>query len=508
MQFIESLSKAILGNKKSNRATARSRGSQQRGRRLKVESLENRNLMAGVVFDSLTGIGNGTDSTQAFAIDADQVGNSYVTGRFSGTVDFEPILTLPNGSDIRTANGISDIFVAKYAANGSLTWVIQMGGGDEISISDWGKNIKVAPSGDIFVGGEFVGVASIGNQTLVSAGSSDAFVTKINATGTVQWSKSWGALTYDSFLGLDVDSSGNVLVASNRTNDDLTVKKFDANGTSVWTKNIAANSGYAGQGDLAVDGAGNVFISAHFIGTVDFDPSNKTKLVAGGNNSIGTGNGYVLSLTSSGNFRWVSPFLARTSLDGYRGLATPTSLGVDNQGNVLVGGWHSGLVDFQASSATYEFPVKRGGFLVNLSNSSGYLRWAKSFDSAGGTAYVDDINVDAAGSIYLAGAFSGSVDFDPGTGLNTRVATTGTGATDAYYMKLGSTGDPFWIETLGDTGSDWARGIAIDGTAAVHVAGMISPGSAPVDFDPDPLSNQELSTGLKAKGFRLRMRQQ
>ena len=508
MKLIESLSKAILGNEKSNRAIARSRGSQPRGRRLRVESLENRNLMAGVVFDSLTGIGNGTDSTQAFAIEADQVGNSYVTGRFSGTVDFEPNLTLPNGSDTRTANGISDIFVAKYAASGSLTWVIQMGGGDAVNQSDWGRNIKVAPSGDVFVGGEFTGSATFGNQTLVSAGASDAFITKINANGLIQWSKNWGTSAYDGLLGVDVDSSGNVLVASNRTNDDLTVKKFSTNGTEVWTKNIQANSGYVGQGDLAVDGSGNVFVSAHFIGTVDFDPSNKTKLVAGGNSSLGIGNGYVLSLNSSGNFRWVSPFLARTDSTGHRGFASPTSLDIDNQGNVLVGGYRSGLVDFQASSATYEFPADRGGFLINLSNTSGYLRWAKSFDGTGGTAYVDDINVDAAGSIYLAGAFSGSVDFDPGTGLNAQVATPGTGATDAYYMKLGSSGDPIWIETLGDTGSDWARGIAIDGTGAVHVAGMISPGSAPVDFDPDPLSHQELSTSLKAKGFRLRMRQQ
>ncbi len=59
-------------------------------RRLMAESLENRNLMAGVVFDSLSGIGNGNDNSQAFAIDADQVGNSYVTVDSLGPLTLNP----------------------------------------------------------------------------------------------------------------------------------------------------------------------------------------------------------------------------------------------------------------------------------------------------------------------------------------------------------------------------------------------------------------------------------
>ncbi len=381
-----------------------------------------------------------------------------------------------------------------------------MGGADAVSGSERGVDIKVVPNGSVFVGGEFLGSAVFGSQTLVSSGSADAFVTKLDTNGVVQWAKKWGTTAYDTFLGLDVDAFGNTHAVSNRSSDALTIKKFGTSGSDVWTKDIATNAQYALNGDIAVDSSGNAFVTGNFSGTVDFDPSSKTKYVSAGNTSLGLGAGFVLSLNQSGNFRWVSPFLAISNSSGYRGTAYVQSIATDLQGNVLVGGWRAGIIDFQASSATSVLQGESGGFLVNLSNSTGYLRWAKSIDSSG-TAYVEDIELDASGNIYLSGAFKGNTDFDPDAGVDSRVPAGDVNDIDAYYMKLSSTGSLLWAETLGGTGSDWARGIAVDGTGAVHVAGQIGPGNGPVDFDPDPSNSQELSTNLKTKGFRLRVRQ-
>jgi len=73
-----------------------------------------------------------------------------------------------------------------------------------------------------------------------------------------------------------------------------------------------------------------------------------------------------------------------------------------------------GRVDFQASSATYFFQSEWGGFLTSLNPSTGFLSWAKSFDTAvGSTVLVEDVDIDSIGNIYLAGSFRGTASGRP-----------------------------------------------------------------------------------------------
>ena len=66
----------------------------------------------------------GIDSTAA--IEVDSTGNVFVTGMFSGTIDFDPSIGVTN----LTATGFGNLFVAKYTKAGSLIWghLILMGG--------------------------------------------------------------------------------------------------------------------------------------------------------------------------------------------------------------------------------------------------------------------------------------------------------------------------------------------------------------------------------------------
>jgi hypothetical protein len=61
---------------------------------------------------------SGSDCGNGIAVD--YLGNSYVTGFFSGTATF--------GSVILTGSGGTDVFVAKYDAGGELVWVQKAGG--------------------------------------------------------------------------------------------------------------------------------------------------------------------------------------------------------------------------------------------------------------------------------------------------------------------------------------------------------------------------------------------
>src|SRR6187399_2283509 len=96
----------------------------QRQRRLFFEGLENRALLAGDFgFINAMG-GSSVDFARSVVIDA--TGNSYVTGEFRGTVNFNPQGTF-NLTAANPAAGVPDCFIAKYSSTGTFLWAKQIG---------------------------------------------------------------------------------------------------------------------------------------------------------------------------------------------------------------------------------------------------------------------------------------------------------------------------------------------------------------------------------------------
>ncbi|MCW3103133.1 MAG: hypothetical protein JWO09_1573 [Bacteroidetes bacterium] len=108
------------------------------------------------------------------AISTDLSGNIYITGRFSGTADFDPGL----GTTSLTASGASDAFVEKLDPSGNLVWVHQMGG----TGSNQGYAVAVSLPGMVYAAGYFQSATDFdpgpGSVILTSAGATDAYLTK------------------------------------------------------------------------------------------------------------------------------------------------------------------------------------------------------------------------------------------------------------------------------------------------------------------------------------------
>ena len=121
-----------------------------------------------------TSAGGGSDTDQGFGIASDARGNSYVTGAFIETATFG---AGDNETELTSAGDI-DVFVAKYAPDGTLLWATSAGGSD----FDQGHGIATDPRGNTYVTGWFLGTATFGtgdNETeLDSAGGFDVFVAK------------------------------------------------------------------------------------------------------------------------------------------------------------------------------------------------------------------------------------------------------------------------------------------------------------------------------------------
>ena len=85
-------------------------------------------------------------------IDIDSLNNVYVTGNFSGTVDFYPNLPVLNYTSIGNTSA-KDIFITKYDQNGNYEWMKRIGGD---GASDLTRGLVVTPGGNVYSAGRFI----------------------------------------------------------------------------------------------------------------------------------------------------------------------------------------------------------------------------------------------------------------------------------------------------------------------------------------------------------------
>ncbi|WP_173977550.1 DUF4347 domain-containing protein, partial [Magnetospirillum sp. LM-5] len=98
--------------------------------------------------------------------------------------------------------------------------------------------------------------------------------------------------------------------------------------------------------------------------------------------------------------------------------------------------------------------------------------------------------VDASGNVYVVGAFTGTVDFDPGAGTTNLVSIGGS--SDIFIQKLDASGALVWAKSVGGSNSEYASSIAVDGDGNVLLAGTFY---GTVDFDPGVGTSTLVSNG-------------
>jgi hypothetical protein len=432
----------------------------------------------------------------------DSAGSTYVTGFIQGTVDFDPAINRPDGSDTLTPRGTSDVYVAKYNADNSFAWARRMGSdyvrkpGDAYEA---GNAIKVDGAGNVHVAGSFFGQADFGTARLTSAGDADAFVTKLDRNGNILWAKGWGSSDQDVGNDLAVDSSGNVVsVGTSAFADSVTagqwhentsqVRKYSPTGAAVWNQAFAGPT--CGAYGVTTDATGNIYMCGRFSGTIDFNSAKGKVNSATGN----YGSAYVLKLSPAGAFGWVSSFESRPTDKSYGSGVTMRDIVVDAGGNVIVGGQFQGQIDLDPSSAVdYRLPDTRrvSAFVAKLT-PSGSLAWARLT----GGDYVSALALNASGAIYVTGYYVFS-DFTPATGPAVAV---GSGA-PAYVSKFTASGTEEWALTTAGT----ANGMSVDSAGTITLVGSFGVGTK--DFDPDPLTTHEVTNTAFTDLYILRLKQ-
>lgn len=227
----------------------------------------------------------GKPVSQGLSMTVDTFGNTYTTGFFYDTVDFDPG---PGVYNLISA-GYEDIFISKLDANGNFVWAKRIGGanGSPFFINDYGCSINLDVMGNIFITGYFMDTVdfdpNIGIHNLVSLWY-DLFILKLDSTGNFMWVKSTGmnnnghTTTIDhtgsicvvgAFSGnVDFDPGPSTFYLNSGFYQAIFILKLDSSGNFLWAKSMRSQDDNAGIG-IAVDDSNNIYTTGYFTKTVD-----------------------------------------------------------------------------------------------------------------------------------------------------------------------------------------------------------------------------------------------
>ena len=452
--------------------------------------------------DSMGGLG--IDQGASLALDGS--GNVLLTGYFTGKADFNPNWSLaPWAIAYLTSTNLysSDIFLAKYDALGNYVWAKRIGGSNH----DQGASLALDSSGNVVLTGNFGGTVDFdpgtGTVNLTSAGDTDIFLAKYDASGNYLWAKRMGGTSTDKGYLLSLDGSDNVLVTGyfNSTADfdpgadtvnltsaggnDIFLAKYDALGNYVWAKSMGGTGIDVGA-SLALDGTGNVMLTGSFSVTADFDPGVGTTNRSTGFNAI---NGFVAAYTSATGEYVNSGVLSSTPATSVE------SKGItrDGSGNVYVTGNFYGMVDFDPGAGTANLFSVRAGysdiFLAKYDASGNYL-WAISVGGTN-TDQGTSLALDGSGNVVVTGIFNGTADFDPSASI---ANLTSAGGYDIFLAKYDASGNYLWAKSMGGSVADVGTSLTLDGSGNVFVTGYFG-GTA--DFDPSASTANLTNAGIQ-----------
>ncbi len=379
----------------------------------------------------------GGDVDKGKGIAVDSFGNAYVVGETSST-DF-PTTGVPYGDAWGRA-----VFVTKINASGNgHVYSTYFGGsgldaGYGIAVDDSGNAYVTGytESSDFPVQSPIYGYS----------GNGDAFVAKISASGdSLVYSTYLGGSGSDDAIGIAVDDSGSVYVTGSTKSSDFKttpspVSVYAGNGDAFLTKLDAAGSlvysRYLGGGNadrghsLAVDDGGNVYLTGRtkspgIATTGAYDEGCGTD----GNCNYGTSywnDAYITKVDGTGNVVYWT-YLGGSAADQGCGIA------VDVSGNAYVVG-RSGSSDFPVESPIQGHGTYAGGnddaFVAKVSASGAALSYSTYLGGAGDDT-CSGIAVDVSGNAYVTG-YTDSSDFPTQSPIN----GSNGGGEDAFVAKL------------------------------------------------------------------------
>jgi hypothetical protein len=408
------------------------------------------NAKGGLVWAKRIG-GPGIDQGHSLVLDS--LDNVYITGCFTGKVDFDP------GPDTFYLTGLpeteNNTFISRLDTNGDFVWAKSIDGAHRY-LELGGNAIAIDGSGNIYMYTQLIEERRFGADSF-TVQSTNLYVSKLDAGGDFFWTKKIGrsgnngnSKTYLYASDLAVDVSGNIYISgisvgavalgpdldgcgTKCQRNGFFISQWNTDGDFMWVNDsVHPNPFY--KSAIAVDASGNIYmgVSAPML----WWDTNPYYPVAGKNRI------FITKWDLSGSLIWIKNIEGRKS-------ASLEALVADAMGNIYIAGSFNGYVDFDPGPGYFYLEEEKEnavtGFLSKLDPNGNFVLAKKiGIDSIyqasalGGLSGVYSLMLDPSMNIYLTGSFCGKVDFDPGPGKHSLVSSYGGLRPETYLLKLSS----------------------------------------------------------------------
>lgn len=406
-----------------------------------------------------------------FDMVVDPSGNSYVTGYFFGTATFGDLQPI-------TSVGNNDVYVVKYAVDGTALWVAQ-GGGDA---EDVAKGITVDAAGNVYITGYFNSPTSdFGSTTLSLEGTMDIFCAKLDPNGQWLWARHFGSNYTGQEMGEDIVATpeGSTYVTGSfkyylpldafedlegcSQLQDLFLLHLDTDGEPIWARNpdCTHDDSYGtstGQ-KLVLDGLGNVYLGGKFRGDTCFFATDTLFNQQGISGQAY--DGLLAKYTLDGDFQWVR------GIGGY-GYDDVKALATDATGHCYV------AMHRESEYVLPEFTVPVSGSMgiyraVMLKTSlDGEFLWAQRMGNSGYDHSITGLAVDAQEDVFACGWYEDRFQVDD-------VVFDGSGPHYGFFIARFDNDNV--VEEIFTSRNDAPRrthGLGLDGVDNLYVAGSFA----------------------------------
>ena len=392
----------------------------------------------------------GVNDDVGYDVSVDASGNAFITGYYVKSAKFGPT-TIVNG-------GGFDLFVAKYSSAGQLSWVRNTPTANNV----YGSGIAVDSAGHVVVTGSFAYDLTWGGKTFSNSVTYDLFVARFTSSGTLEWVQAAGGPDNDQGTKVATDPAGNIFITGFFTGEayfgeeeillgteaaEMFVAKYDVDGFLEWAE--AAQSEEAQGADIAVDQAGNCYVTGYFRVSTTLG----TQTLA----SSGFFDLFLAKFDSDGGLLWANN-------SGTKDAINASGMALDAEGNIYLTGSFLGNVTLGQTLLTNDdvFNLFVAGY-----DPSGNVLFARGAGTEGElTGYA--VAVDPGGSLIVAGQLKGRAL----VGSNDLLSL---GDSDVFISKLSISRDG-------------------GGTAGFTSYGRLPDGSFQLEFNLDACSTWRLQT--------------
>lgn len=443
----------------------------------------------------------------ATAVAADAAGNAYVTGYTRPGNGPFPVTAGAFQTSLQGECCVA--FVTKFSPTGGIVYSTYLGGAGAQYGSTGGAGIAVDSDGNAYITG-FTGSGLFPTVHPIQAGCSgfsagaacsylDAFVTKLNATGSALiYSTFVGGYGNDYGYGIAVDPAGNAYIvgqtwtsdfpsvnalqAFNGGADAFVVKVNPAGSAFVYATPLGGGAEYGWA--IAADASGNAYVTGQTYAGVVFPTTSGAVQVATGG---GTWDAFVTKINPTGSARVYSTYLGGTGDDYGHGIA------VDVDGHAYVAGTTCSANFPTANPLQAANHSSCNAFISKLNVDGSALVYSTYLGGAGGEG-ATGIAVDGAGNAFVAGYGGGDLPLvDP-------VQATWTGGFEGFVAKLNAAGSALEYSTyFGGSANDYIYGIAIDSAGSAYIAGLTYSRDLPTVNAIQPTNNAWGGTAFVAK---------